>query len=158
MQRERDDNGDSREADQPWRRPANGTPAGLRLHLLASSAAASKQAALSRSPRITPYANTHEQNQSPLSNPTTRVRDQSNPNRDNAHSRIRHVQSGQADSSPNLRRRGLRRQQGAEGRAGLDHQRAVGAEHDGAVGAGGAGQVLLPGGREPLGEVRTLEG
>ena len=36
-------------------------------------------------------------------------------------------------------------------------QGAVGAEHDGAIGAGGAGQVLLPRGREPPGEVRTPE-
>ena len=76
---------------------------------------------------------------------------------DNAHSRVRDVQGGQAYRAPDLRRRRLRRQQSAQGRAGLRDQRAVGAEHDGAIGAGGAGQVLLQRGRQPLGEVRTLE-
>lgn len=33
----------------------------------------------------------------------------------------------------------------------------MGPEHDGAVNKGGDGQVLLQGGREPLGEVRPLE-
>ena len=74
---------------------------------------------------------------------------------DNAYSRVRDVQGGQAYSPPYLRRRRLRRQQGAQGRAGFHNQRAVGAEHDGAIGAGGAGQVLLQRGRQPPGEVRT---
>jgi hypothetical protein len=79
------------------------------------------------------------------------------PTTDNAYSRVRDVQGGQAYSAPDLRRRRLRRQQSAQGRTGFRDQRAVGAEHDGAIGAGGAGQVLLQRGRQPLGEVRTLE-
>merc|ERR1712137_396905 len=122
--------------------------------------APSRPPRIPRRPKQPPTPTKHTPSNSHPINSATRApaTDPHSPNRDNAHSRVRDVQSGQADGAPDLRRRRLRRQQSVESGAGLYHQRAVGAEHDGAVGAGGAGQVLLPGGREPLGEVRTLEG
>lgn len=75
----------------------------------------------------------------------------------NANARIRCLPCQKAKGPANLRRRRLQRHKKAKGSSRCDHQGTVGQVHDGAIGERGVKQVLLPGGKQSLGQMREAK-